>query len=307
MLKGVHQKLDPQESPAFFVRGPSPFSKMMFFCALSIALMAIDARFDYLAQLRQAFIAGLHPLEVVAQTPNEWSRNIRNYLTSHDDLIKENHYLKIQSVEHSVLLQRLKSIESENQHLRNLLHANPESSTKVILGEILHMGRDPFSNVVVVNKGNNDGVEAGQAVVDADGVIGQISRVYPFSSEVTLITDKNLSIPIQIERNQLRAIAFGEGKNNTLDIPYLPTSVDIKVGDRLVTSGIDGVYPTGLAVATVTQIKQSPDSPFAKIISAPIAGVNRHIQLLILSSTKEQTANLNKTDTLDKSSLKGIK
>ena len=102
------------------------------------------------------------------------------------------------------------------------------------------------------------------------------------TSEVDLITDKKLSIPIQIERNQLRAIAFGEGKRNTLDIPYLPTSVDIKVGDKLVTSGIDGVYPAGLAVAVVTQIKQSQDSPFAKIISRPIAGVNNHKHVLIL-------------------------
>ncbi|HAJ70626.1 MAG TPA: rod shape-determining protein MreC, partial [Methylophilaceae bacterium] len=104
-----------------------------------------------------------------------------------------------------------------------------------------------------------------------------------------VVTDKNLSIPIQIERNQLRAIAFGEGKSNTLDIPFLPTSVDIKVGDKLVTSGIDGIYPSGLAVATVTQIKQSPDSPFAKIISTPTAGVNSHSQLLILSMPQPET------------------
>jgi len=112
-------------------------------------------------------------------------------------------------------------------------------------------------------------------------VIGQITRVFPFSSEVTLITDKGLSIPIQIERNQLRAIAFGEG-NNTLDIPYLPANVDIKVGDKLVTSGIDGVYPSGLAVAKVTKILQNPESPFAKIISTPVSEVSNHLQLLIL-------------------------
>ncbi|HAF01699.1 MAG TPA: rod shape-determining protein MreC [Methylophilaceae bacterium] len=289
MLKGVHQKLEPQESLAFFVRGPSPFSRMMFFCALSLVLMAVDARFNYLSQFRQAFIAALHPLEMIANAPSQLGMNIKNYLSSHNALLKENQALKLKEMEQQVLLQRLSTIESENTHLRSLLKGNAPIIPKAILGEIMHMGRDPFSNVIVINRGSNHGVSAGQAVVDADGVIGQVTRTYPFSSEVTLVTDKNLSIPIQIERNQLRAIAFGEGKSNTLDIPFLPTSVDIKVGDKLVTSGIDGIYPSGLAVATVTQIKQSPDSPFAKIISTPTAGVNSHSQLLILSMPQPET------------------
>ncbi|OYY50280.1 MAG: rod shape-determining protein MreC [Methylophilales bacterium 28-44-11] len=283
MLKGVHQKLEPQESPAFFVRGPSPFSRMVFFCALSIVLMAIDSRLNYLTQFRQTFIATLHPLEMIANAPSEWGLNIRHYFTAHGRLLAENQALKLEAVEHKVMLQRLQTIELENSHLRTLLKGNAPIIPKAILGEILHMGRDPFSNVIVINRGSQHDVKAGQAVVDAEGVVGQVTRVFPFSAEVTLITDDNLSIPIQVERNQLRAIAFGEGKSNTIDLPFLPTSVDIQVGDRLVTSGIDGVYPAGLAVAKVTQVRQSPDSPFAKIVSTPIAGVNNHLQLLILS------------------------
>jgi rod shape-determining protein MreC len=171
-----------------------------------------------------------------------------------------------------------------------LLNGDVPLQPNAILGEISHMGRDPFTRIVVVNRGNQHNVKAGQAVVDSKGVIGQVTRVYPFTSEVTLITDKELSIPIQIERNQLRAIAFG-GDNNTLDIPYLPTNVDIKVGDKLVTSGIDGVYPAGLAVATVSQILQNPESPFAKIICTPVAEVTNHLQLLLLAlpDAKEAT------------------
>lgn len=288
MLKGVHQKLEPQESPAFFVRGPSPFSRMMFFCALSIVLMAVDSRLNYLAQFRQTFIAALHPLELIAQAPSDWGMNIRHYFTAHGRLLEENQTLKQEAVQHKVMLQRLQTIELENAHLRTLLQGNAPIIPKAILGEILHMGRDPFSNVIVVNRGTHHDVKAGQAVVDAEGVIGQVTRAFPFSAEVTLITDDNLAIPIQVERNQLRAIAFGEGKSNTIDLPFLPTSVDIKVGDRLVTSGIDGVYPAGLAVATVTEVRQSPDSPFAKIVSTPIAGVNNHLQLLILSLPESQ-------------------
>ncbi|SDK74090.1 rod shape-determining protein MreC [Methylophilus rhizosphaerae] len=282
MLKGIHQQLDPQESPAFFIQGPKPFSRLMFFCALSLVMMAIDARFEYLGQIRQWFSAALHPLEVVASAPNEWGRNIHTYFTSHNQLIQDNFKLKQQALIDHAALQRLATVDAENAHLRTLLAGDAPIIPQATLGEVLHMGRDPFSNIITLNRGSRHGVTPGQAVVDEQGVVGQITRVYPFTSEVTLITDKKLSIPIQIERNQLRAIAFGEGQRNTLDIPYLPTSVDIKVGDKLVTSGIDGVYPAGLAVAVVTQIRQNQDSPFAKIISRPIAGVNNHKHVLIL-------------------------
>ncbi|HQN64757.1 MAG TPA: rod shape-determining protein MreC [Methylophilus sp.] len=281
MLKGVHQKLEPQQSPAFFVRGASPFSRMMLYSALSIIMMAADARLHYLSTARQAFIGALHPLEMLANAPSNWVRDTKRYFTAHNQLVQENYLLKQQAFEHLVMLQRLSTIEAENVHLRSLLNGNIPIQPKAVLGEISHTGRDPFSNVVVVNRGSSHGIKPGQAVVDSKGVIGQVTRVFPFSCEVTLITDKQLSIPIQIERNQLRAIAFGEG-DNTLDIPYLPANVDIRVGDKLVTSGIDGIYPAGLAVATVTKILQNPESPFAKIVSTPVAEVTNHLQLLLL-------------------------
>ena len=285
MLKGVHQKLDPQQTPAFFARGASAFSRLMFFCALSITFMAVDARLNYLSQIRQGFIAALHPFEVLANAPSEWYRDVSKYFSGHNQLIQENYNLKQQAFEHQIKLQRLNTIQAENNHLRSLLKGNLPIQPNAVLGEILHMGRDPFTKIVVVNRGSQNRVKAGQAVVDSKGVIGQVTRVYPFTSEVTLITDKTLSIPIQVERNQFRAIAFGEG-NNTLDVPFLPTSVDIKVGDKLVTSGIDGIYPAGLAVAVVTKILQNPQSPFAKIISAPVADVSNHSQLLLLELTE---------------------
>jgi rod shape-determining protein MreC len=287
MLKGVHQKLEPQQTPAFFVRGANPFTRMVFFCALSVIFMAVDARLNYLSQVRQAFIAALHPFEVAANAPSDWARDVKNYFSAHNQLVQENYQLKQQAFERQLMLQRLNTIQSENTHLRSLLNGDIPIQPKAILGEISHMGRDPFTKVVVINRGSQHNIKAGLAVVDAKGVVGQVTRVYPFTAEVTLITDKELSIPIQIERNQLRAIAFGEG-NNTLDIPYLPTNVDIKVGDKLVTSGIDGIYPAGLAVAVVTKILQNPESPFAKIISTPVADVGNHLQLLVLQLPESQ-------------------
>ena len=287
MLKGVHQKLEPQQTPAFFVRGANPFTRMVFFCALSLIFMAVDARLNYFSQIRQAFIAALHPFEMAANAPSDWYRDMQKYFSAHNQLVQENYQLKQQAFERQLMLQRLNTIQAENTHLRSLLKGNIPIQPKATLGEISHMGRDPFTHVVVVNRGSQHNIKPGLAVVDDKGVVGQVTRVYPFSSEVTLITDKELSIPIQIERNQLRAIAFGEG-NNTLDIPFLPTNVDIKVGDKLVTSGIDGIYPAGLAVATVTKILQNPESPFAKIVSRPVAEVSNHLQLLILDLPASQ-------------------
>lgn len=295
MLKGVHQKLEPQQTPAFFVRGASPFSRMVLFCALSIILMAVDAKLNYLSQVRQALIGGLYPIERIANIPSEFIRDFKKYFSVHNQLVQENYILKQQAFENAVKLQRLHTLEAENVHLRSLLGGDIPIHPRAILGDISHTGRDPFRNVVVVNRGSHHNIQAGQAVVDAKGVLGQVTRVYPFSSEVTLITDKNLSIPVQVERNQLRAIAFGQS-GNTLDIPYLPTNVDIQIGDKLVTSGIDGIYPAGLAVATVTKIDQNPKSPFAKIISTPTAQVSHHLQLLILELPDSKEATVNQPD-----------
>lgn len=281
MLKGVHQKLEPQQSPAFFVRGASPFSRLLFYCALSIIIMAIDSQLNYLSQLRQILIGGLHPLERIANAPSELVHDSKKYFSTHNELVRDNYALKQEAFENKVKLQRLNALQVENEHLRSLLGGDIPIHPRAILGDISHTGRDPFTNIVIVNRGSNHNILPGQAVVDAKGVLGQVTRVYPFSSEVTLITDKSLSIPVQVERNQLRAIAFGQS-DNTLDIPYLPINVDIEIGDKLVTSGIDGIYPAGLAVATVTKIEQDPASPFAKIISTPTAEVSHHLQLLIL-------------------------
>jgi len=289
MLKGVHQKLEHQQTPAFFVHGTSAFLRMIFFCALSIILMAVDAKLNYLSQIRQAFIGGLHPIERAANIPSELIRDSKKYFANHNQLVQENYILKQQAFENSVKLQRLNTLQAENEHLRSLLGGDIPIHPRAVLGDISHTGRDPFRNVVIVNRGSQHNIQAGQAVVDAKGVLGQVTRVYPFSSEVTMITDKSLSIPVQVERNQLRAIAFGQS-GNTLDIPYLPTNVDIEIGDKLVTSGLDGIYPAGLAVATVIKIDQDPETPFAKIISTPTAKVSHHLQLLILELPESSEA-----------------
>ena len=179
-------------------------------------------------------------------------------------------------------LQELELLKLENNNLKDLLGASKVSKQAAHIAQIMYMGRDPFSHKVVIDVGANQNVILGQAVIDSIGLIGQVTRVFPYSSEVTLLTDQDLSIPIQVERNGLRAIAFGSGKSDMVDLPYLPANVDIKQGDKLVTSGIDGIYPAGLAVASVESVKSSSTSPFAKIVAKPLAGIHNHRLILLI-------------------------
>ena len=207
-----------------------------------------------------------------------------NYFITQQSLRDNVEVLKKQAIFHGVQLQALESLKSENDYLRSLMETSKVISKSVQLAEIMYAGRDPFSHKVIVNKGEANHVLAGQAVVDDAGVIGQVTRVFPYTSEVTLLTDKELSIPIQVERNSLRAIAFGGGRDNTVNLPYLPANVDIRKGDKLVTSGIDGIYSAGLGVAIVASVKINASLPFAQIVATPIAGIQNHRQVLILSS-----------------------
>jgi rod shape-determining protein MreC len=278
-----------QQHTAFFVRGPSPFARLVFFAALSLSLMAADARLHYMIEIRKDLIVLLQPLQVIANAPSNIYASTKEYFVSHNTLLKENQQFKEQALLQGVQLQRLKSLDDENNRLRQLLGAAQSLTQSAKLAEIVHMGRDPFTHRVIVNLGSQQQIVAGQAVVDGVGVIGQVTRVYPFTSEVTLITDRELAIPVQIERNGLRAIAFGHGRDTTIDLPYLPANVDIKSGDKLVTSGIDGVYPTGLAVAEVISVQSNPNSPFAHIVCKPVAGIENYRQVLLLEMQKGET------------------
>jgi rod shape-determining protein MreC len=300
--------MDQQQAPRFFIHGPSPFTRLIVFSTLSLALMASDSKFSYLTPVREALTVALQPLQVVANSPFVLYNNIGNYFTSQQALRQEVDLLKKQAIFQGVQLQALASLKDENEHLRTLMEAAKVSSQPGRLAEIMYTGRDPFTHKVIVNMGEANQVLAGQAVVDAAGVVGQVTRVFPYTSEVTLLTDKELSIPIQVERNALRAISFGHGRDNTVNLPYLPANVDIKKGDKLVTSGIDGIYPAGLGVAVVSSVQTNVSSPFAQIVATPIAGIQNHRQILILSSDTnnlvakdiQQVLNVDSKNKLDK-------
>ncbi len=277
-----NHNLEQNPPPTFFVRSSSPLARLVFFSTLSLVLMAVDSRLQYLASVRQNMQVILYPLQLLAITPSRTYREVSDYLSTHVYLVDENKRLTKEALNQAVKLQKLNALELENAHLRQLLQADQSAAQTTISAEIMYVSRDLFTKKIIVNRGARHHVVAGQAVVDEAGVIGQVTRIYPLSSEVTLITEKSLSIPVQVERNGLRVIAFGHGRDNTLDLPYLPTNVDIKEGDKLVTSGIDGIYPTGLTVATIAKIELTPGSPFAHIVCIPAGGVEKHKQVLLL-------------------------
>lgn len=265
------------------MRGASPIARLVFFSALSLALIATDSHFKYLDQVRHQLETYLHPLELMANAPGSLYRQVSTYFTTHHHLLDENQMLKNQLLKKGADLQALKLLTQENAHLRQLIDMKAALPQQSVLGEILYVSRDRFSKKVIINRGASHQVVEGAAVMDGFGIVGQVTRVFPHTSVVTLMTDKSLEVPVLVERNGLRAIAFGHGQNNIIEIPFLPTNVDIKKGDVLVTSGIDGVYPQGVAVAVVSNIEIVAGSPFAKIICTPAGGVESHRQVLVVS------------------------
>ena len=299
--------MEYQQSPKFFVRGPSVFARLIMFATLSLLLIASDARFSYLGEVRQTAVALLSPFQWLANRPVVLYNDLSDFFTTQANLRTEVKRLNSQALFHGAALQELKTLKAENEHLRSLFDASKTTIRPTKMAEIMHLGLDPFTHKVIVNMGADKDIQAGQAVIDAAGVLGQVTRVYPHTSEVTLLTDHDLSIPVQVERTGLRAIAFGSGKEYSVKLPYLPANVDIKVGDRLVTSGIDGVYPQGLGVAKVTSVKLSPGSPFATINGLPVAGAENFRQVLLLdldhkTAVNEDVSKVREDEQLNKAS-----
>jgi rod shape-determining protein MreC len=281
-----------QFEQAFFVRGPSPFARLIFFSTISLVLMATDARLHYLQATRHHLMRPLEQLQIIANVPSRISLWAQTYFVGHDALLKSNQQYQQKLLLQEADLSRWQAVKDENNHLRNLLSLAQQSSISPKAAEIMNVPRDPFSKKIILSLGEQEQVKLGQAVVDEVGVIGQVTRLYTHSSEVTLVTDTLFTIPVQIERNGLRAIVFGHGQDNLLELPYLPANVDIRKGDRLVTSGLDEVYPMGLGVAVVLMVEQNPNMPFARIFAKPLAGVAQHKQLLILEAPPKPILNL---------------
>ena len=272
------------QPPAFFNRGPAPLVRLMFFVVLALLLMVLDARFRYTETLRAGLALLAYPFQRIAMAPVQLATGVVGFFSSQVQLQRENDALREKQLRAAKDLVTLEALAAENAQLRRLAEARERLPSKSTLAEILYASRDPFSRKVIIDKGRMDGIQPGLPVVDDVGVIGQVTRVYPLLAEVTLITDKDQAIPVQIVRNGLRAVAFGAGDGATLDLRFMAANADILNGDVLVTSGIDGTYPPGIPVAKVVRIERDAAYAFAKIACVPAAGTNQHNQVLVLAA-----------------------
>ncbi len=268
-----------------FPRGLSAGARLFIYVLLSMLVIAADTRYHALEQFRAGVNTLLYPLQTYIQTPNLTYERVTEFFVKHAQLQRENEGLRRRFIEYSVALQRYGNLEQENQHLRTLLGAQQRTPLHTQLAEILTIPRDPYQRQIIVNRGSQQNIHGGQAVIDNLGLLGQVTRVYPYSSEVTLLTNKDQSIPVTIQRTGQRAVMFGMGQDDTVEVRYLPHNTDVRAGDLLVTSGIDGVYPSGLQVAKVTQIDLNSSRAFAHIECKPLASVDRNRQVLIIDAT----------------------
>ncbi|OQK17018.1 rod shape-determining protein MreC [Methyloprofundus sedimenti] len=265
-----------------FATGPSINTRFLIVLLLSIALIVAEQNSNTLKPLRDLLSVFVYPVQYVVDLPKSLFKNTIESFKGYEELLSENKNLKRQQLIYSAKLLKFADLEKENIRLRSLLDSSFKLGEQVLVAELLSVNLAPYEHVVVVNKGSRFGVSKGQAVLDENGIVGQVARALPLSSEIILITDPNHAIPVQVNRNGLHTIAIGSGQLNKLNLPFLPNNADIVPGDLLVTSGLGGVFPQGYPVAVVSSFVEQPDKPFAIIQAEPTAALNTSRELLIV-------------------------
>lgn len=271
--------------PPFFKQGASAVSKLMVFSALALLLMVADARLKIATPLRAAVSVALAPLQWVVMQPVQVVRGLGGYFGSLQQAQTDARRAEtnlLQQVQRAALVEHL---AQENENLRALLKMNTRLGTPAVGAEVLYDAADPYSRKVVVNRGQTHGVASGSAVMDGYGVVGQVTQVYPFTAEVTLLTDRDQAIPVLNTRTGQRSLAFGlpDRRGDRLELRFVPANTDLRVGDVLTTSGVDGVYPAGLPVAQISHIERRGESGFARVECVPTAQVAGALRVLVLT------------------------
>jgi rod shape-determining protein MreC len=267
--------------PPFFKQGPSANARLVFFSLFAIVLLVIDSRMDVLERIRQAVATVIYPVQRVLLVPRDLLGTGRQYIGDIGSLREENADLRHRATANAWTLQQNEKLSTENRQLRRLLAMHDRAVPRSTVAEVLYDTRDAFSRRLVLDKGSQQGVAAGQPVIDPEGVVGQVTRVYPLSSEVTLMTDHASTIPVELRRTGERSLAYGGSMTGTVELRYLRSTADVRAGDEIVTSGLDGVFPAGLPVGVIRSV-DSAGSPFIRAIIEPAARVERAHLLLVL-------------------------
>ncbi len=268
--------------PPFFRQGPSALTKLIFFSALAFFLMVADARFSLVDPLRNALAVALLPVQRVLAVPVELWHGGGAYLQGLHGALEAERQLRAQLARQAEQLARAEQLTRENRDLRALLELKPALAVRSLAAEVLYEAADPYSRKLFIDRGTRQGVVLGAPVINEAGVLGQVTEVYLLTAEVTLLTDKDAAIPVLNLRTQQRAAAFGAPNGGALELRFTSANADVQEGDVLHTSGVDGVYPPGLPVATVASVERRVESGFARSALKPAAqpdGV-RHVLVL---------------------------
>ncbi len=271
--------------PPFFKQGPSALSKLMVFSAVALFLMVADTRFAIVKPLRAALATALYPVQWLVMQPVGAAGQAGGYFTSLHSA-QQNEAAALQRLAgQAVRAQQVEQLTLENQRLRELLSMRERIGTTAMGAQVLYDAADPYARKVVIDRGQTHGIEAGSPVIDDSGVLGQVTRVYPLVSEVTLLTDRDQAIPVLNVRTGVRSVAYGQqaASGDALELRYTLANADINQGDLLTTSGVDGVYPPGLPVARVVQVERRAESSFTRIVCEPLARVQGALHVLVLA------------------------
>lgn len=269
--------------PAFFKQGPSAISKLLFFSALSVLLMVADVRFNVTQPLRATLAVALYPVQWLAMRPQALAQYSGEYFQSLQDAQADAKDVRQKLLQQAQRAAQVEQLTLENQQLRALLNLHERLNTVGFVAEVLYDAADPYTRKIIINKGMTDGVKPSAPVMDEHGILGQVTRVLPLVSEVTLVTDREHSIPVLNTRTGARGVAYGEsGGAPLMELRFMATNADIEVGDQLTTSGVDGVYPPGVPVGIVTKVERRAETAFARILCEPVGRVQgaRHVMVI---------------------------
>lgn len=264
--------------------------RLLLITGVCVALMVLDHRDQHLRDIRRYLAAAVHPIQQLADAPFAIGRWTRENLAARSDLTARNKQLARELLEQDARLQRMATLEAENDRLRALLDSTAKVGNKVIVAEILSVDMDPLRHRILINKGSGQGAFVGQALIDAKGIVGQVVRDQLRSSEALLITDPDHAIPVEVVRNSLRTIAVGTGDLDSLSLPYLARNADIRKGDLLVSSGLGGAFPWGYPVATVTEVRGDTGEAFLRVRAEPAAALDRIREVLLVVPQPEAPA-----------------
>ena len=268
--------------PPFFRQGPSALTKLAFFSALALFLMVADTRFEFATPLRAAVATALLPVQRVLSVPVKAWQAASDYLGGLTQALGNEKAAQEKMAQQAEKAARAERLERENERLRALLELRPALQVRSLAAEVLYEAADPFSRKLFIDRGATHGLALGSPVLTPEGVLGQVTRLFPLSAQVTLLVDKEAAIPVLNVRTQARSAAFGGAGGDAMELRYMAANADVQVGDELATSGVDGVYPPGLVVARVAAVERRAESGFARILLTPGASADgvRHVLVL---------------------------